>query len=202
MRTHEISETLFEIGAIKIGAFVLKSGMNSPIYIDLRTIISYPHLMNHVTTGFTFKTQDLKFDLICGVPYTAIPLATALSLRLDRPQVLKRKEAKAHGLKKMIEGVFEPGQSCLLIEDIVTSGSSILETIRGIEEAGLKVTDAICIIDREQGAKENLKKHGYQLHPLFTLSQILENLQHTSKIAKEKVIEIKSFIKSHPYMEP
>ena len=75
------------------------------------------------------KENDLKFDLLCGVPYGAIPLATTISMEMDKPMIFKRKDAKDHGLKNMIEGVFKPNDSCLLIDDVISSGISIIETI-------------------------------------------------------------------------
>ena len=74
--------------------------------------------------------NHLKFDLLCGVPYGAIPLATTISMEMDKPMIFKRKDAKDHGLKNMIEGVFAPNDSCLLIDDVISSGISIIETIQ------------------------------------------------------------------------
>lgn len=115
--------------------------------------------------------------------------------------ILKRKEAKSHGTKKMVEGIYEAGQKVLLIEDIVTSGMSLLETIESLEEAGLVVEDTICLVDREQGGKEQLKKRGYQLHALYSLSEILTYLIEGGRIDEEKALEIKNFIKRNHFQE-
>ncbi|MFU8797616.1 MAG: orotate phosphoribosyltransferase [Gammaproteobacteria bacterium] len=161
------------IGAIKHGDFTLKSGAKSSIYVDLRAIISYPILLKQVTALLWKKSAAWDWDVVCGVPYTALPLATTLSILYEKPMVLRRKEAKDYGTKKMIEGVYQPGQSCLVIEDVVTTGTSILETIKDLEEAGLKVKNIVAILDREQGAKQILRDRGYEFSSLLTLNEIV-----------------------------
>ena len=201
MLTRDLSLTLYDIGAIKTGNFTLKSGTTSPIYIDLRLLISAPDVLESLAEKIHFKTSHLKYDLVCGVPYTAIPIATAFSLKYKKPMILKRKEMKSHGTKRMVEGVFEPGQKVLLLEDIVTSGMSLMETIDVLEAAELVVEDTVSLVDREQGAKEQLKKRGYNLHPLYTLSEILTYLVEGERITEEKAFEIKQFIKRNQFQE-
>lgn len=197
----EISKTLFDIGAIKTGSFILKNGLNAPIYIDLRMIISFPELMSELASGLAFKTQSFEQELVCGVPYTAIPMATAYSLKTNTPMLMRRKELKNVGARKNVEGIYAPGQKVLVIEDIVTSGLSLVETAKILEEAGLIVENLICLIDREQGAKEYLKKLGYKLHALYNLGEILEQLVLNDRIDAEKALEIKSYLKKHQFQE-
>ena len=166
-------EQLHKIGAVNYGHFTLKSGQTSPIYVDLRSLISHPALLEEVADYLWEKVANLSFDLICGVPYTALPIATVLAYKHRLPMVMRRKEAKDYGTKKQVEGTFEKGQKCLIIEDVVTTGASILETIADLEQAGLAVTDVSALIDREQGGQDALGSHGYTFHPVFTLTQLL-----------------------------
>jgi uridine monophosphate synthetase len=181
---NDLALELFEIQAVKFGSFTLKSGAISPIYLDLRVIISFPALLKRISEMLWEKAKSLDFDLVCGVPYTALPLATCFSTEHEVPMILRRKEVKDYGTKKRIEGVFEKGQTCLILEDVMTTGSSILETRASLHEEGLVVRDAVLIIDRQQGGKEHLFEKGIHAHALMTLSELVKVLYDAGKIDK------------------
>lgn len=140
------------------------------------------------------KISPLSFDLICGVPYTALPIATALSLDHEIPMIMRRKEAKGHGTKRMIEGVFHPGQTCMVIEDLVTSGLSVVETIQPLKDEGIHIRDIAVLIDREQGGKPALEKQGFHLHAVFSLSEILKILQANGNLDHQTVKLVRTYI--------
>lgn len=188
--------SLYEIGAIQFGEFKLKSGQTSSIYLNLRIIISYPNLLRIISELMWDKIRHCQFDIICGVPYTALPIATCLSLSHDLPMIMRRKEKKDYGTKQLIEGVFSPGQRCLIIEDVVTTGGSIFETAKDLEEAGLKVHDVIALIDREQGGKAELEKK-YTFHHVLTMSQTLKTLSASSLLSDHERHLIDQFGVTH-----
>jgi uridine monophosphate synthetase len=192
---------LYEINAIKFGEFKLKSGIISPIYLDLRLCISYPKILGKIAAIMWKQVKLLQFDVICGVPYTAIPFATIIATTHNIPMVMCRKESKQHGTKKIIEGYFQPGQTCLLVEDLITSGSSILETIAPLKEAGLIVKNIVVLIDREQNGKTLLESGGYNIHAAFTLGQMLKILQHKNKLDTTTFVQIKKFIQEHQFQK-
>lgn len=188
----ELTHALYNIGAIQFGEFTLKSGKTSSIYINLRKIISYPELLRNIADAIWEKIQACQFDVICGVPYTALPIATCISIDRNIPMVMRRKEKKDYGTKQIVEGDFQPGQNCLIIEDIITTGGSILETASDIEACGLRVTDVIALVDREQGGKQNLAKK-YHTHTILNLSEMINILQTSNMLSPAEITSIEKF---------
>ena len=187
---------LHEIEAVKFGEFKLKSGIISPIYVDLRVIVSYPDVLSAVAGCMwdVLKSNGAEFDNMCGVPYTALPIATCMSLNNDCPMLMRRKEVKDYGTKKAIEGAFVAGQTCLVVEDLVTSGASVMETVEPLHQVGLKVKDVVVLIDREQGGKARLASHDLRLHAVLPLSRVLKTLEREGKMTKDLVDTVKAFI--------
>ncbi len=179
-----IVEELFSIGSIKVGDFTFKSGIKSSNYIDLRPIISRPLLLAKIAESIWAK-HTLTADCICGVPYTALPIATAIALKHNMPMVMRRKETKEYGTKKIVEGIYTPGQTCIIIEDVVTTGASIFETIADLETAGLKVIEVLAFVDREQGGQDNLEKAGYPFRAAVTRKEIADYLFNAGMINAE-----------------
>lgn len=147
------------------------------------------------TLLYDFALKDAKCDHLCGVPYTALPVATLLSIQSKIPMLMRRKEAKRYGTKKMIEGHYKPGQKCLIIEDVVTSGSSILETVKDLHKEGLIATEAVIILDREQGGRQNLEANKVEMKSLFTMTKLIEILLENGKITSDLATKVHDYLK-------
>ncbi|MGV8048889.1 MAG: orotidine-5'-phosphate decarboxylase [Anaerolineaceae bacterium] len=173
---------LYETGCVKFGDFTLASGKKSPIYLDLRRLVSFPELLDMAVEAYIDQLVELKYDLLAGVPYAALPIAAIASSKLKFPMVYPRKEAKTHGTGQMVEGVFEPGQTAVLLEDVITSGGSILTSAATLSEAGLVIKNAVVLVDRQQGGKATLAEQGIELRAVLTMPDILFRLLETNRI--------------------
>ncbi len=187
----------YKLGIIKFGRFTLKSGIESPFYVDLRPLASDPKILKNLANYLLDMLPLDNFDLICGVPYAALPMATAMSLESYIPLIIKRKEAKNYGTKKLIEGIYQKGQNCLLVEDVITSGKSLIETIAEVEQEDLKVADIVVVLDREQGGKQLLESRGYKVHTLFNITEVCGILKETGELSDDEVNRIHDFLQGN-----
>jgi len=183
-------------GCVKIGTFKLKSGSESPIYIDMRRLVATPGLLRVVAEALATRIETLgDFDHLAGIPYAALPIVTITAQVMQRSLVYPRREAKTYGTKAHVEGVFKSGDVVVLIDDLATTGDSKIEAIDKLKDAGLIVRDIVVVIDREQGAKETLEKAGYRFHALLTITQILDELERLGQITTEKRQEVNAYLK-------
>jgi uridine monophosphate synthetase len=180
---------LLEKEIVKNGSFKLKSGKMSNIYINFRDIYSYPNLVNELCEEIV-KTQYIEADHILGVPYAGIPFATVLSQKTGVPLLMLRKERKNYGTKQMIEGKFSKNDTVFIIDDVITTGESLTETIKNVEDAGLIVKKIVVLADREEGGVEMIKNRGYMINSLFCLTDFIMNPY------SQKIMQIKSDKKS------
>ena len=191
-----LADGLLSAGCIKFGDFTLKSGLKSPIYIDLRQIITYPKLLEQIGQAYLPILKDLKFDRIAGLPYAAIPIATAISLAGNYPMIYPRKEAKSYGTKAEIVGEYHAGETAVIIDDLATTGGSKFEAIEKLTGVGLVVKDVVVLVDRQSGAKESLAQAGFTMHAVLTIGQLLEYWESTGKVEKDKIEATKEFLKN------
>lgn len=189
----ELALTLFDVGAVQLGKFKLHSGKTSRIYLDLRVLVSYPYALRMATAAYGRVLEKLQFDLIAAPPLAGLPFGTALCLDLDVPLVYPRKAAKSYGTGKEIEGRWQVGQTAIVIDDVITSGDSILQAIVALKAAGLQINDAVVLIDREQKGVDFMNNHGYKVHSAMTISQLLAILESNDRIsAKQRAKVLKS----------
>ena len=191
-----LADSLLEAGCIKFGEFTLKSGLKSPIYIDLRQIISHPKLLAEIAQAYLPILSDLQFSRIAGLPYAAIPIATAISLAGNYPMIYPRKEVKTYGTKAEIEGEYQAGETVLVIDDLATTGGSKFEAIEKLTGVGLVVKDIVVLVDRQSGAKESLEQAGYSMHAVLTIRQLLDYWEKMGKVEKDKIEATREFLKS------
>lgn len=178
---------LFDIGCLLFGEYVQASGAVFNYYVDLRQIISDPNLFHRVLDAYAGCMAELAFDRIAGIPYGSLPTATGLSLLLRKPLIYPRKEVKAHGARRLIEGDFEEGDRVVVVDDILITGGSVLEGVAKLESSGLVVQDVVVFIDHggdhDRHASERLAAAGYRCHAVLDIARITEVLHGAGRLS-------------------
>ena len=186
----ELIVDLFDIGCLLFGDYVQASGALFNYYVDLRQIISDPNLFHRVLHGYSSLLEKLAFDRIAGIPYGALPTATGLSLSLHKPLIYPRKEVKAHGARRLIEGDFNEGDQVVVVDDILITGGSVLEGIAKLESSGLVVKDVVVFIDhggqKDRRARERLAAQGYNVHAVLDIERITQALLKAGRLSEEQ----------------
>jgi uridine monophosphate synthetase len=190
----ELAASLLDIECVKFGEFTLKSGKKSPIYIDLRRLISSPAVLTDVAEAYVDLLDGLQFDHVAALPYAALPIGTAVALAGDWSMVYPRKEAKEYGTKVAVEGVFGAGEIAVVVDDLATTGASKFEAFTQLERVGLAVRDVVVLIDRESGATGALAAAGYTMHALFTLTELLDIWEADGRVPAEQIAATRDFL--------
>ena len=194
----EFSAFLYEKKIIRFGDFTLASGKKSPYYIDLRLVPSYPIYYRKMIKGLqNIIAEDVgleNFHSLVSVPTGGLVVAASLAIEIVKPIIYVRKEAKEHGTGKAVEGVTCQDMKLLMIEDVVTSGGSVINAIKSIKAEKMKVTDTYAIVDRMEGATEALQAEGVKLHSLLTIKQIAESLFEQKLITEDVLNQVKERI--------
>jgi orotate phosphoribosyltransferase len=196
-RLDDFCNVLLRTGSLKFGTFKLTSGLLSPYYVDLRLIPSYPEAFQQTVNMYRSVLEpDLvkRFQRLAGVPTAGIAYAAVIALNLTKPLLYVRKEQKEHGRERRVEGILQPGDKVLILDDVVTTGKSLLEAAEAIRAEGGIVDDAVVLLDRQQGAEENLQKQRMKLHTFTTMRRIADKLLNLGTINEEQHKEILSQI--------
>ena len=175
----ELCDVLLRTGSLKFGTFKLASGILSPYYVDLRIIPSDPEAFRRVINYYLALVEPnmvKRVQRLAGIPTAGIAYAAVLAFKLSKPFLYVRKEAKEHGRERRIEGLLQPGDKVLVLDDVATTGKNIIEAAEAIRAEGGVVEDAVVLLDRQQGGAVNLRKIGVKLHAFTTMKQIADRL--------------------------
>lgn len=192
----KVARGLIESSCVEFGSFSMRSGANSPIYVDLRKLISYPQLMDQVANLFLKMMKEIKFDRMAGLPYSGLPIGTAISVKGKIPMIFARKELNTLESKQLVEGVYKKGEQVVVIDDMIISGKTKLEHVALFRPRELNVKDVVVLIDKEKGGKERLKSEGITLHAAFTLADLLNFWRDEELISQEEYDNTNSFLKA------
>jgi len=187
----ELSRVLHKIGAIEFGAFKLASGRTSPYYIDLRIVPSFPDAFQRVCDLYVkLLEKDLgveNVDRIAGIPTAGMAFASVVAYRMKKPFIYIRPKVKLHGRERRIEGILMPGNRVLLVDDLVTTALSLRKAARAIQAEGGVVSDALVMLDREEGGKERLMRDHIKLHYLLTAREAATKLYELGAIEEDQL---------------
>lgn len=199
-----LAEELWKLNAIQFGDFTLgRTAVHSPIYINLRRLISNPKALKRCARIIKEELEALMsmrnphvqpFTLVAGVPFGGLHVATAFSLLANVPMIYIHPPGTDKA--EVIEGLFVRGQSCLVIDDLITGGGSILQTAATLEAAGLVVRDAVTLIDRQEGGRHALKAAGINLVSILTLEQIANYLMSAGHITEDQYRSTMEYLQS------
>ena len=192
----ELAMVLVKVRALQIGTFTLASGRLSSYYVDLRAVPSYPGAYRYVIDAYSSLLKNEvgldKFDVIAGIPTAGLAFSSPIALQLEKPMIYVRKEAKEYGRQKRIEGTLNLGSRVLVMDDVITTGHSVMGGVDAIREEGGEVKQVAVLIDRLEGGKANLKKAGAALHSLTDVMGMIQMLHKNEAISDEEMQAIKS----------
>lgn len=182
-----LAEAFFRIGALRFGKFTLSSGRQSSYYLDLRVIPSHPDVYALTIEAYremAEKIGEKDFDVIAGVATAGVTISSPLAFLMKKPMVYARKEEKGHGLGRQVEGATRPGQKVLVIDDLVTTGGSIISAVEALRKTGCVVKEAVVLVDRLEGGKANLAGAGVRLNAYAQVTELIEVLYQGKMMTK------------------
>lgn len=192
----ELAMVLVKVRALQIGTFTLSSGRLSSYYVDLRAVPSFPGAYRYVIDAYLALIRNdvglTKFDAIAGIPTAGLAFSSPVALELGTPMIYVRKEEKDYGRKRRIEGSVSPGSRVLVMDDLITTGHSVLGGVQAIREEGAEVKHVAVLIDRLEGGRPNLKKAGVTLHPLTDILELVKTLHERDEISDDAMKAIRA----------
>jgi orotate phosphoribosyltransferase len=198
--TEKVANALYRSGCIKFGTFKIKSGAQSPYYVDLARLLSAPKQLCVITEIAAQKIQDLKaserIDKLASIELKGALIAPSIACIVDLPCVIVRKEEKAYGVTGRTAGAdVAKGDNILFFDDVISEGLSKVEGIKPLQDMGANVKHMLVVVNREQGGKENLEKRGYKVHVLAKISEIVDALRRSKSISKEQADAVLDYIR-------
>jgi len=188
----EFAIFLHQNGIIKFGNFTLASGKKSPYYVDLRMIPSYPHefrkMVRYLEKDIVQNIGLDEFDSIVSVPTGGLVIASALAIETVKPLIYVRSKPKDYGTSKLVEGKIHDGMKVLMIDDVATTGGSVVNTIKSLKEANISIKDTYVIVDRMEGAGEAFLELGVKMHSIINILEITESL-HKQNLIDQTILE-------------
>ncbi len=192
----EIAAILYDLGAIKFGDFTLSSGKHSPYYVDMRSVLGSPAPFRQVIGSLLDLAEEKigldSFDSIASVPTGGLVFASALAYESVKPLAYVRSSAKDHGTQRAVEGAASTGQRVLVVDDVATTGASVVHAVDALQKAGARVADALVVIDRLEGAAESLEKLGVRLCSVATIAELGTELHKQEKIDDATISAIRA----------
>jgi orotate phosphoribosyltransferase len=188
---NSLAKALLEMGALRLGDFTLQNGRRSFYDIDLRLIPSYPDTYTTVLAAFVELVEGVgasKFDTIAGVATAGVTISSPLAIMLKKPMMYVRKQGEGRGQDGLLEGISAPGSRVLIIDDLVSTGTSIVSAAGALRKKGYRVTDAAVLVDRLEGGKENLATIGVNLSSYASIKNLLQALRQM-KLAKSSQVK-------------
>ncbi|TMQ01144.1 MAG: orotate phosphoribosyltransferase, partial [Thaumarchaeota archaeon] len=171
-------------------------------YIDLRRIPSFPEAYKKVVRAYRLLVREVgaeNFDVVAGIATSGLTFSSPLAISIGKPMVYVRQEEKSHGTKKRLEGVLPSGSTSLVVDDLVTTGGNIIYAVESLRAEGSRVRDAIVLIDRLEGGKENLGTVGVRLHRFSTVLELSEVLYEKAIIKEAQLRAVKEQVRqAHP----